>query len=267
MKILCPTDFSDHSIIAMEYAFNLANDLQAEIHVLSVYQVQKSSTSFIALDDIIHQKHEENMKELLVSLGSLVKEDNAPVTKVASGGTVSTIARYANQMEMDLIVMGTQGGNSLRTILFGSTTKKLASKVSIPILAIPEVVQHRLTSNKIILAIDNQVIDDEDIFSVPLQIATFLDQKIDVLHIDDGKPEHHMIDPFIKELLKGSLGDIYIEKAKDPVTAIKQYAELHNIGLLIMIRREKSFMQRLLALGNTSAELATTNIPLMILPE
>ncbi len=266
MKILCPTDFSEHSTIALEYALNIANELQAELHILSVYQVTKSSASFVNIDDLVRENHEEDMKKLISDMGALVKKDAPPVTKIMKGSTVGSILKYAKHFEIDLIVMGTQGGNSLRTILFGSTTKKLASKSPVPILAIPETVKHKLTNNKIILALDNKGLDNADIFRVPLEFTKHLNQKIDILHI---KEEEATIpfDAFISKYLGDAMGEVVIEESNDTIAALKNYAERNNIGMLIMVRREKSFLQRLLTVGNTSAEIAKTNIPLMVLPE
>jgi len=121
MKILCPTDFSAHSKVALEYAMNLANTIDAEVHVLSVFQVNKSASSMISLDDVIRQNHEEDMLKLVSGLGQLVKKDRLPMSKIMKGNTVSCITRYVKHYDIDLVIMGTQGGNSMRTILFGST--------------------------------------------------------------------------------------------------------------------------------------------------
>jgi len=266
MKILCPTDFSDHSSIALEYAMNLANSLGAELHVLAVFQVPKSSTSFVSMEEVIRQNHEEDMVKLIAGLGTLVNKDNLPVTMVSKGSTVSTILRYADQKEMDFIVMGTQGGNSLRTILFGSTTKKLAQKSPIPILAIPETVKHRLSTNRVVLALDNKMLEKEEVFSVPLSIAKALSLKIDILHVGDEE-DITPFDPFISAYLGNYMGGVALESGKDTITVIKQYAEENNVGMIMMIRRDKTFLQKLLTIGNTDAELAKTNVPLMILPE
>lgn len=266
MKILCPTDFSAHSKVALEYAMNLANTIDAEVHVLSVFQVNKSASSMISLDDVIRQNHEEDMLKLVSGLGQLVKKDRLPMSKIMKGNTVSCITRYVKHYDIDLVIMGTQGGNSMRTILFGSTTKKLASKIDIPVLAIPETVQHKLTSNKIVLALDDKPIEKEDLFKVPLEIAASLALNIDILHIQKEE-EVIPFDPSIAFLLGNCLGGAYVEQGNDPVQTIKDFVENRNIGMLIMIRREKSFLQKLLTIGNTSAELAKTNIPLMVIPE
>lgn len=266
MKILCPTDFSEHSAIALEYAMNLAKSLDSELHILSVFQVPKSSTSFVSMEDVIRRNHEEDMQKLISGLGALVDNDNLPVTRVAKGDTVSTTLRYADQKQIDLIVMGTQGGNSLRTILFGSTTKKLAGKSPIPILAIPETVRYRLTSNRIVLALDNKALDNEHTFAVPVRIAKALSLKIDVLHVGDEE-DITPFDPFVSAYLEGLMGDVALESGQDTIAVIKHYVESNDVGMLMMIRRDKSFLQRILTVGNTDAELAKTNVPLMILPE
>lgn len=266
MKILCPTDFSDHSLIAVEYALNLANTLGAEIHILAAFEINKSSTSFISIEEVVRSNHEEDMKKLLLGLGTLVKVDNTPITKVMKGSAVPCILRYAKHFDIDLIVMGTQGGNSLRTILFGSTTRKLAGKTPIPLLAIPEDIKHTLTSNRIVLTLDDKILEKESVFRVPLEIARALSQKIDILHIE-RKDELIPIDPFISAYLDDTMGEVIIEKNKDVISAIKSYAEKHNVGMLMMVRRDKSMLEKLLTVGNTAAELAKTNIPLMVLPE
>jgi len=266
MKLLCPIDFSSHSIIALEYAINLAYTLDAEVHILTVYKANKSSTSFGSMDELIRKNHEEDMSAIINGLGSLIRKDNIPITRVAKGHTVSTILRYTKQKEIDLIVMGTQGGNSLRTTLFGSTTKKLGEKTTVPILAIPESVKHSLSNNRLVLALDNKILDNESLFKIPLLIAKSVDQKIDILHVKD-KGEMIPFDPYVSAYLSNAMGEVHLIESDDTIAGIKAYADENNIGMLMMIRREKSFLQKLLLVGNTSAELAKTSIPLLILPE
>lgn len=266
MNILCPTDFSAHSTTAVEYAIHLANALGARVHIVSIFQVNRKSSSFVSLDDIIRKNTEEDMKNFLLRLDKVVKSDLTPITKVIMGSTVDTILNYSDQMNIDLIVMGTQGDSSMRTILFGSTTKKIVQKSNVPILAIPETVAHRLTTNRMVLSLDDKIIESEKLFKVPKTIADTLDLKIDILHITQDK-ESLPFDPFISSYLGETIGEVHLHEADDPVVGIKEFAEKENVGMLIMIRREKSFWKSLFVKGNTSEEVAKTNIPLLILPE
>ncbi len=266
MKILCPTDYSDHSRLALEYAMNICNMLDAELHIISVFQVSKSTGSFVSIEDIMRRNHEQVMDQLITNLSTKLSYDKKPITKVMKGRTVSSILKYANHYHIDLIIMGTQGGNSLRTLLFGSITKKLATKTTIPILAIPETVKHTLTSNKMLLALDDKVLENERMFNIPLRLSKKIGMKIDILHVET-KEEMIPFDPFVSSYLGDCMGEVTIEKGTNAVDAIKTYVEQNNIGILMMIRREKSFFEKLLTVGDTSAELAETNIPLLILPE
>jgi len=266
MKILCPTDFSAHAQVALEYAMHLANALDAEVHILSVFQVRKSSASFVYMDDLIRKATVEDMDKLMAGLGPLITEDNLPIATVQRGATVDTILDYSIRHHIDLVVMGTQGGNSLRTTLFGSTTRAVAKKTTIPLLAIPESAPYKLTSSKLLLALDDKAIDNESIFAVPLKIGTALDLSIDILHVQQ-KEQVIPFDPSISIFLQDTLGDVHLKTGTDPVLVIKAFAERENVGILLMIRRDKSFLEALLTVGDTSAELTKTKVPLMILPE
>jgi len=90
--------------------------------------------------------------------------------------------------------------------------------------------------------------------------------KIDILHIA-SKDEDFPFDPYISTYLGDTIGEVYIKNGKDPVKEIKKYAENNNVGMLIMIRRERSFFNKLFRVGNTAEEIAKTNIPLLILPD
>ena len=266
MKFLCPTDMSPHSITALKYAVNLSNDLDAELHIINAFKVPNPSSSFKSLEDEIKRNCEEDLAKVVAGILPLVKNDRIPISKTFRGNPVQTVLRYSNLNDIDLVIMGTQGDNSLRTLLFGSVTKKVAAQSKVPILAIPEVVKDQLQSNRILMALDNKILDNEVTFRVPRGLASRLGLKIDILHISN-EDEEFPIDPFVSNYLGDTMGDVYIKKGNDPVKEIKKYAEENNVGMLIMVRRERSFFNKLFNVGNTAEEIAKTNIPLLILPE
>ena len=266
MKILCPTDLSEHSVIALQYAVNLSNDLDAELHIITAYSIPSNALTFKSIEGHIKQNTKEDMDKVLSGITPLIKTDRVPQVNIFRGSAVSTILHYAKSHDIDLIVMGTQGSNSLRTLLFGSVTRKVAAKSTVPILAIPQSIKEQLGSNKILLALDNKILEHEHTFKLPKHLASTLGLKIDILHIAK-EDEDFPFDPFISEYLGDTIGDVHIKNGKDPVSEIKYYSENNNVGMLIMIRRDKSFLTNLFQVGNTAEEIAKTNIPLMILPE
>lgn len=267
MKILCPTDFSKHSITALEYAVNLANELNAEIHILAIYQVPTRSSSFIAVDDIVHKNNEEDMEKLIAGLGPLIKEDNLPITRVVKGDTVNLILKYTEKFEMDLIVMGTQGKNSIKTLLFGSVTNKVAQRSNVPVLAIPRSVAHSLSNNNLLLALDGKNNYNKTNLAIPIKLAELLNIKIDLIHVHENDEEDLEITDELRKTLHDSMGKLYNIVGDDAVLGIKHFVEGQDTSILIMVRREKSFIKKLFTQGNTSAEIAETNIPMLILSE
>jgi len=266
MKILCPTDFSAHSRIALDYAINLANDLGAELHVLSVYSVPKSSSTFVSLDEQIHANSQEDMDKLMADIAPMITSGVSPISRVHKGGAASIIMKYGAKFDIDLIVMGTQGSGNLRTLVMGSVTRKVAEKSTIPVLAVPEAIAGHLSCNKMLLALDGAPIEGEDTLAVPLAIANKLQIKIDVLHVDTGDSAQVGTIGGVSEL-GSTLGATLITKDKEPVDAIKKHAEEHNVGIVIMVRRQRSFFQRMFSVGHTSEEIAMSTVPLMMIPD
>lgn len=267
MKILCPTDFSKHSLKAVEYAVSIANAVNAELHVVSAFDVPRKSSSFINIDDTIRANTEEDMEQFIAGVSPLLTVEHALESHVYQGDTINVINGYVKDRDIDLIIMGTQGSNSMRTLLFGSTTKKVASKARVPVLAIPENAIHNVHNNKMLLALDNKLVDNEALFEIPKKLAKYLGLDIDILHIKEDDSEKLPFDPYISEYLGDALGEVNIIEGNNPVNAIKSYAESHPIGMVLMIRRKKGFFERLFTVGNTSQEIAKTNIPLLILPD
>jgi nucleotide-binding universal stress UspA family protein len=257
---------SVHSVKALHYAVDFCNELDAELHIITAYQVPKRSSSFLSIKEQIRKNTKEEMDKIIAGISPLIKNDRIPIVRLYRGNAESIILDYSETNDIDMLIMGTQGDNSLRTLLFGSVTKNVAAKSKVPVLAIPETVNDSLQGNKILMALDNQVLEHEDSFQIPKLIASRLGLKIDLLHIS-REGEDFPFDPYISAYLQDTLGDVNVKNGQDPVTEIKKYAENNNVGMLIMIRREKSFLSKLFKVGNTAEEIAKTNIPLLILPE
>ncbi len=269
LNILFPTDFSDHAQIGLKFAIELCNKTSAQLHIISTFQVQRATSSFISMDEIIRKNTEEDMTSLLRLLSQFIMHDMVPQSKVIEGDAADTIVSYANRHDIDLIIMGTQGSNSLKTVLFGSVTKKVASKSKVPVMAVPmSVIPKNLNSGKFILAVDNQEIKESGGIDLISDLMEKLDKKMDILHVsNDQNKSEFPYDPFLGNYLGDQMGELILIEGENPVDAIKSYVEKNKVSLLVMIRREHSFLERLLIKGNTGQEILITNVPLMILPE
>lgn len=139
--ILVPIDFSANANNALEYAAEIAQLTKASIVLLHVYTPAVSKSNIIRA--LITDEVEDAKKEILEKLKVVRKtleDEYAGITckiQVAVGETVAEIIAVANQLSVDLIIMGTLGASNLARSLFGSNTASVIESSTCPVMCIP----------------------------------------------------------------------------------------------------------------------------------
>ncbi len=137
-RILLPTDFSDLSSEATKYACALAEQFDAELHMLHVHEnvVIHEYGMGIDWDKLAKEmKHasEARMNEVLDPEWA---EGRTIVRATAEGPPFLEIIRYAKELEIDLIVMATHGRSGVSHMLIGSVAEKVVRKAPCPVLTV-----------------------------------------------------------------------------------------------------------------------------------
>ena len=136
--ILVPTDGSEGTNKAVEHALDITKKYDATAHV--VYVVNTSAYSTLPADsnwESITAALEDEGKQ---ATGEIVEEMqdvgvNA-VPSVEEGIPHKTILEYADDNDIDLIVMGTHGKSGLDRLLLGSVTEKVVRASKVPVLTV-----------------------------------------------------------------------------------------------------------------------------------
>jgi nucleotide-binding universal stress UspA family protein len=135
-RILVPTDFSECSGAAVTYATALARAFDAELHVLHVpeHPGEAAETEFpIGLfENMQNAAHDR--------LGKLLSDEDQRVLRtqfaMRIGSPYGEIVRYAQERDIDLIVMGTHGRGFVAHMLIGSVAEKVVRKAPCPVLTV-----------------------------------------------------------------------------------------------------------------------------------
>lgn len=254
LNILYPIDFSDHSKEGLEYAINFTNLIGGRMHIVSVNRCADDDTKI-------------KMEKLLAGLSMINNTDNLISTATMQGKLLPSITKYVSENDIDMIAMATLGNKDLENIVFGSVTKKVANKIAVPLLAIPENVRSFKDTEKIVLALDNKILEHESTFVLANHIANVLGLVIDVLHFESDDEYDLPVDPFIGEYLGDKLGEIIVEKNTSVVEGIETYCDKNNVGLIMMVKRPSGYLKNLMSFSNTTQEIANTELPLLILPD
>ncbi len=140
-RILVPLDFSEPSMQALQTATQWIEKQDGELHLL--YAVEQEvhpalyawgmKSIFDMIPDI-KEKVEKRMDEALKPFAPL---QNISIKKVVKEGKPhKEIAKYAEEENLDLIVIGTHGMVGLDRFLLGSTTERVIRAVKLPVLTV-----------------------------------------------------------------------------------------------------------------------------------
>lgn len=140
-RILLPTDFSEPSKEAAQYAMALCDQFKAELHLFHVVPQVMSyadSTMSWAMTATETQAQLEAAEECLlknvIDAGWL--QSHKVIRKSVLGFAIDEILEYAKEQEIDLIVIGTHGYRWLAHALIGSVAEKLVRLANCPVLTV-----------------------------------------------------------------------------------------------------------------------------------
>ncbi len=121
-NILTPTDFSDISDNAVNYAFGLAQSIKAFVTLYHCFHVPVISTDVTVTTIDFEEVEKESIKLLTIQKMKLQqKYPDVKIDMVSSAGfAADEIVEYSKQDKFDLIVMGISSSGNLPQLL-GST--------------------------------------------------------------------------------------------------------------------------------------------------
>jgi nucleotide-binding universal stress UspA family protein len=138
-RLLCPVDFSESSIAALNMAFSLAKEADAALTLLHVFEWPPDDEPLVQRFDVAAYRRvveDEVRSRLRALITSDVQTWCKPSTKFAHGKPYRAILETARSEATDLIVIGVRGRNPLDLMLFGSTTNQVIRHASCPVLTL-----------------------------------------------------------------------------------------------------------------------------------
>ena len=138
-SILCPVDFSAHSERALACALDLAALTHGHLTIVTVVDafLDAAANASGARDALTTQTQQE-IKGLLDRVAASRKQPSERIgITVEVGEPAREILKQVAECRADLIVMGTQGLEGARRLVFGSTTEKVLRESRVPVLAVP----------------------------------------------------------------------------------------------------------------------------------
>ena len=153
-RILYASDMGVNSIFAFRIAISMAAQHQAKITYLHVVESLTPTTRNLIENnfpegtlDILENEGYEELKAKVLERILLFLEAELPLEYrslsnsidplIKKGEPVETILKAADQLDSDLIVMGTRSHSVVEKIFIGSTAQKVLQSTSRPVLIVP----------------------------------------------------------------------------------------------------------------------------------
>jgi len=138
MHILLPVDGSDQAHEACEFvAEQFPDDDVTLLHVINPveagYSVQASIPTY---SEEWYERQKERSEEILDEMAGIVGEQRTVERVTEVGKPTNTIVRYAEEHDVDQIVMGSHGRSGVTRILLGSVAETVIRRSPVPVTVV-----------------------------------------------------------------------------------------------------------------------------------
>jgi nucleotide-binding universal stress UspA family protein len=142
--ILCPTDLKERALNALKKAVQIAHQFNARITMLNVHdeflnkeEREMLRVSFDSLKAEYDKIAVESREQMRAAVRQLNAEDIHVAYKLSEGKPAKKIVKVAEKLGVDLIVMATDGRDSIKDFVTGTITEHVINHAPCPVLVIP----------------------------------------------------------------------------------------------------------------------------------
>lgn len=273
LTILCPTDFSECSLNAIEYATRIGEKYGANLtllHVLNREDYMKLSPS-----DITGEHQRSFVSEKLENLQRTIEKEALPKglqgcdTVCRDGNVVEETLKYASEIKADLIVTGTEGVNDFRENIIGSKASRIVMDSTHDVLVVPRKVFFK-APRKIVYASD-YLEEDKLAIQKIVEFARFYNAEIDLVHVSGSqkavdKSLHMTMVEEIKPFIKYDKVNFVLKAFRDDLAlGLENYLQVNKADMLFTLSSKKTFFDKIFS-KNLSKKMAYfINKPLWVI--
>lgn len=136
-RILVPVDFSDLSEKSLHYAVSFARQFNSEIYLLHVVEIIPTPEVVVAESASLNAKLRQQAEE---QLSGWRKGTGIPsvFSRIEDGIPYREIVRMADEINAELIILGTQGRRGLSRLFVGSTAERVVRHAPCPVMVVRE---------------------------------------------------------------------------------------------------------------------------------
>lgn len=275
-KILLPTDFSENSWNAIQYALQLFQDEHCTFYLLNTYTPVIYHIEYVlvnpaqfGLGDAIRETSLKGLDSVLKKINDQFKNPNHIFECVAAFNTlIPEIREMIEDHGIDYVVMGTKGATGAKEVLFGSNTVQVFKNVTCPVIAVPNNFDYE-APKEILFPSDYNIAFESAHLQPIINIGAQFDSRINFLHTTNGD-ELSQWEESNRQILEKSFKALthlfHLVKFQKVPEAITNFQLKLRVNLLVMINNKHSFFENLFFKSNINQIGFHLNIPFLVIP-
>lgn len=287
-EVLIPVDFSDYSLMACEFGFRLADDLNCNVKLMHAFFTPfypasipfGDSFTLQAADKDVYQDIKKNTELEMNNLIKRVKDNiskgtfpNVSFTStLVEGLPEEEIISYSKKMKPTAIVMGTRGKNAKDLDLIGSVTAEVMDGCRTPIFAVPEDSKVRnLTEIKRVVFLTN--FQEREFKALDIMMNLLKPYQIEIILAHIAKKE----DVWNEIKLSGfqnrlselypmlKIGYMLIDQSVSLEVTLEKYVKDNSIDMISLSSSRRNIFARMFNPGIARKMLFHSNTPLLVI--
>ncbi len=281
-KILVPTDFSANARKAMHFATRMVQ-ANKDAHITFFHVSNEPIPTAFSKKDYqasMQEQLNEDVKKLQDSVvemyrNMLVKDDEINETALVKYGKFSEeIVTTVQELDIELVIMGTFGASGLKKVFVGSNTADVMEKVPCSVLAIPDEYSNAPVTR---IAYATDFMNVEDGLEKIVSFAKYFNASIELFHIyavGKGQTDPTTFDRhgFLNDL-KQKFGYEHItlafvklnDSSDDLIDGIESYVAQKRPSIIAMATYEKMWYENIFKSSKTKQMIFQTTCPLLVI--
>src|SRR5690606_8609490 len=247
--IICPVDFSEHSINAARWAHHLAVSCGMRLKLVHIFlplpEIQYSAPTDVEVQMFSLKAQLEKLTQQLVSDGP---NGIAIDTEVELGDPVHSIIQYSKNAHTGFVVIGTHGSSQIIRKILGSASGKVAKHAHAPVFLVPPDT-HYVKPTRIMVAFQHTLVSNGQLKSL-LDLNKSWKAHIDFVHVSEEGDQYDMIKNELLERLTsndipGFSFDIHeISPKTSVIETLIDYGEKLRPDIVVLVARHRNIVQR-----------------------
>lgn len=258
-NILVPIGSSSSATTTLQYAIDLAQKLDANVYVISVFQEFSKVGGMSKVNTLLKEESENRIHSVLKSVD---KKDVSVIAHPLKGDILEGVKRFDKHIPVDLMVLSPRSNSQREEVYLGRTSGKLVKETNIPVLVVPDDEVFKVPK-KILLGFKNGKFSKKKALEPLSKFQKHFKSEVHLLQVETPNTTPDMLE--VSDKLKKMSASYTLTKNATTYQGVLEHFQANNPDMLCVVRRKRGFFQKLWEANAVLKRDFFTTKPLLIL--